>query len=56
MTDGVSFLFSGSVLTHRHAIKTLRLCNNIIALNVASYGNKGLSTHIENSFGRKSNK
>ena len=47
ITDGVSFLFSGSVLTHRQISKTLPLCNNGLSFNVPPYVDKRLFTHIE---------
>ena len=56
MTDGVAFLFSGSVLTHRQSSTTLPQCKDGLFFNIASYGNKKLFTHIKKSFERKSNK
>ena len=50
---GISFIFSGKLLTHRQQCTLPCEGNNDVFFNIASYGNNRLYNHIKYSFNRK---
>ena len=53
MTHSISFMFSGKYLTHRQAHNEFTPNENSVFVNLASYGNSKLYSHIKNTIERK---
>ena len=55
LIPNTSFMFSGMLLTHRQAVddQVMNDQGSDISINISSYGNKRIFSHIRKSFERK---
>ena len=56
LTEGVSFVFSGKLLTHRQSCNFPVNMKGETFINFSSYGTKRLFSHIKKSFERNNDK
>ena len=55
MNDDLSFLFSGKFLSHKQTSGIGPGTKDDVFINISSYGNGNLSTHMYTSFERNTN-
>ena len=53
LSEGLTFVFSGKLLTHRQSCNKESSIENELFINFASYGTQRLFTHIKNTFMRQ---